>query len=327
MSYNVYAIKGNQEWCDILGSLKEGVGRFGWSFMPTGDLRSLKARVQVDGWDTLTENEKKAYFTFLLELKDGDYVVYINIPEWGKCTIARVTGEYYWDYVDSDFNHRFPVDPESVRTFDRNSNVIHPALKRRLKLQGAYWRIRLKDEFEDLRQALESGCTVEVSPESRLIRAIQPYLLGITQATHKNYPAKDLEDLCATVFRQVPGVICVEVKRGRGDHGADLLVRFSSGLPVAELEREEMLVVQVKSYTEVHWETSAVDDIRRAFAYYHDQATMGLIISTADSSTPSLDAALDELRRESQKPVQLLIGEDVAAFILRYGGSILDQAR
>ena len=50
---------------------------------------------------------------------------------------------------------------------------------------------------------------------------------------------------------------------------------------------------------------------------------MGLIISTASASTTALDNAMDKLKEESQKPVPLLIGPDVAAFLLRFGAKLL----
>ena len=65
-----------------------------------------------------------------------------------------------------------------------------------------------------------------------------------------------------------------------------------------------------------------MEDIRRAFEHY-PEASMGLIISTASASTTALDNAMEKLREESQKPVALLIGPDVAAFLLRFGAKLL----
>jgi hypothetical protein len=70
------------------------------------------------------------------------------------------------------------------------------------------------------------------------------------------------------------------------------------------------------------WDRRAVDDIRRAFEHY-PAADMGLIVSTAGSMTSEVDEALETLRRDSGKKVELLIGSDVARFILRYGGDLL----
>jgi hypothetical protein len=69
----------------------------------------------------------------------------------------------------------------------------------------------------------------------------------------------------------------------------------------------------------------AVDDIRRAFER-HPEADMGLIVSTAEASTPEFEKALKDLREHSGKRVGFLIGADVARFILRYGGPLLGAA-
>jgi len=322
----IYALKGSSEWCDILASLKNGEGRFGWSYEKTADLYLLKDRVESKGWDDLSEGEQNCYQIFLLDLQAGDYVVYINIPEWGKCTLAKVNGPYKWRYEDEDFNHRFPVDPDSIRVFDRNDKHVHPALSARLKLQRRWWRIYLEKEFSSLLSSLDNGDVEKArTPEDNLqflSDEIQPLLAEITHRIHHTHPNYDLEKLMVEVFKEVPGVVNVQLKGGAGDHGADMLVTYKYGLPLPGLEQDQELVVQIKSYEGEHWDTQAVDDIRRAFEHY-PQAEMGLIVSTASSSTEKLDSALQALVEESKKPVALLVGSDVGAFILRYGAKLL----
>jgi hypothetical protein len=151
-----------------------------------------------------------------------------------------------------------------------------------------------------------------------LSNSIEPYLLRITESIHHTHPNYDLEALFEQVLLNVPGVTDVLRKGGAGDHGADLVVKFKGGLPIPGLEVEGTLVVQVKSFEGEHWDTRAVEDIRRAFEHY-PQAVMGLIISTARASTVDLDYALDQLKADTGKAVALLIGRDVAAFLLRFG--------
>ena len=50
---------------------------------------------------------------------------------------------------------------------------------------------------------------------------------------------------------------------------------------------------------------------------------MGLIVSTAEKPGENLRNRLDQLQEESGKPVSLLIGADLAAFVLRFGGDLL----
>lgn len=124
------------------------------------------------------------------------------------------------------------------------------------------------------------------------------------------------------VLKRVSGVEEIRWQGGRSDHGADLLVRFENEHPIPGLVRQEILVVQVKSFTGEHIDAGAVEDIERAFQYYPD-ATMGLIVSTAESAGMDLRNRLDQLQEESGKPVSLLIGADLAAFVLRFGGDLL----
>lgn len=326
MDYNIYALKGDSKWCNIFDSLTRGVGCFGYSYVESADLRQLKQRVDANGWNSLSNEEKECYQLFLLDFKAGDYVVYINIPEWGKCTVAKVTGPYYWKFEKEGFNHRFQVDPKTVHVFDRNDSSVHPELSSRLKLQGRWWRIYLKNEFVDLLGKLENGVTPSVrKPEDNLrflSKEIQPFLLNITQCIHHTHPNYDLERLLAEVFKELPGVIDVKWQGGTKDHGADILVTFDDGLPIPGLAKQTVLVVQVKSFEGEHWDTGAVEDIKRAFEHY-PEASMGLIISTADSIKAPVEQELETLRKESGKPVAILVGPDVAAFLLRYGAKSL----
>lgn len=300
-------------------SLKEGEGRFGWSYIETANLYELKKRIEKDGWASLSDEERNCYQAFLLDIRKDDYVAYINVPEWGKCTLARVTRSYFWEHKDEDFNHRFGVAPESVFDFDRNDELVHPWLSARLKLQGRWWRIEGgQEKFEELVESLEAGKagkprTLETTRAS-LVQEIQPLLDAITKKIHETYPNKALEDLLAELFKNVPGVKKVEKRGGPRDRGADLLVHFESGMPIPP----QTCVIQVKSFEGEHWDTGAVNDIKRAFEHY-PEADMGLIVSTAASSTNVLDEAIDKLQKRTGKSVSLLIGKDVADFVLRFG--------
>lgn len=316
--------EGYRNWTSIIStSLQAGVGRFGWSYVETADLRQLESRIQEKDWDDLNDCEQDCYQEFLLNLSQDDYVVYINLPEPGKCTLARVTAPYFWEWdgEGSDFNHRFYVDPDSVLDFDSNDAIVQRSLSVRLKLPRKYWRIYLYEEFEHLVEALKEGkggtpSTKETRLDS-LRETIKPSLAEITKQIQHNYPRKDLEELIAEVFRNVPSVKEVREQGGSGERGADLIVTYESGMPILELQGQHTCVVQVKSYKNEQWDTHAVEQIREALEHW--DADAGLIVSTASSRTTALDDALDQLREETGKPIGLLIGEDLAAFVLRFG--------
>ena len=316
-SYTIYALKPDKEgnWAPcIYSSLKKGESRFGWSRIETADLRKLRDRIEDQGWDSLSEEEGECYGAacFLLDIEENDYVVHINVPEWGKCTLARVTKPYSWRFKDSDFNHRIPVDPTSVKVFDRNDrNLVHPRLSRNLKLQGRYWRVGHHAEFDDLLKNLGD----KQRSRDFLWEDVREPLTSLAERIYHASPGKDLEPLVQQALERIPGVRVVERKSGRGDKGADLLVYFQSGLPmVPGLERESLCLVQVKSYEGELWDTRAVNDIRRALDYYPD-ADMALIASTAIKGSSALDEGIEKLQQDRGKPVVLLIGAELAAFL------------
>ena len=317
--YTIYALRGSgvpDRDASTYNSLQEGVGRFGWSNVETADLKKLQSRIHAG--DDLTEEERACYHPFLLDLKKNDYVVYINIPEWGKCTLARVTGPYFWSYEDDDFNHRFSVDPKSVREFDRNDAIVHPQLSGKLKLQSGKWRIYdLHEEFEHLIASLEEGKGgTPRTPETNIDWLKKDILSDITKKIQRTHPGSQLESLIAGIFRNVPGVKEVKEQGGPGERGADLQVIFEWEVPILGIQEQRTCVVQVKSFEGEMEETKAVDQIREALQYWG--ADMGVIVSTATAGSEVLDMALEQLEEDTEKRGSLLIGEDVAAFVLRW---------
>ena len=324
----VLKVTGHEEF--VGRSLREGVARMSWGYLiedgsapRDGDMGRIRRQIEADGWNSLAQGDKDRHLGFLLELGAGDWIVYVNMPSYGRCIAARVTGDYYWDAANhSDCNHCLPIDLGSIIEFDRNDARVHPALSARLKLQGRSWRITVPDEFRS------SLAAVRDDPEPRertvdhgidfWLQEIEGDLVRITQALQSNHPNYDLEKLLEAAFRRLDRVIEVERRGGASDHGADLLVTFRGSSLIPSLERPEVCVVQVKSYTGTHSNVQAVRDIERAFEHY-PEATQGLIVSTAERTAPEFDAALDDLATGSGKPVAVLVGKDVALFVIEAG--------
>ena len=189
----------------IYRSLEHGEGRFGWSYVETANLYELQDRIRRNGWGSLDHDEQNCYQEFLLSLENGDYAVYINVPSWGQCTLAKVTGSYFWRWEEDDFNHRFPVDANSVYSFDKNDAMVAPALSARLKLQGRYWRIYVEEEFRGLLEALDQG--LPAAPRTLgdnlryLKNELKPFLSSVTEKIQHTHPNTDLESLVGATCR------------------------------------------------------------------------------------------------------------------------------
>lgn len=322
----IIALKVAQDWAERISvSLADGEGRFGWSYIETADLRNLTERIEQQGWDSLSDEEKNCYQNFLLDLREGDYVIYINLPQWGQCTLARVTGEYYWKWDGSDFNHRFPVDPSSVKAFDRNDVAVERALSARLKLQGRWWNVYAEDEFLRLLDRIREGRLGEKStPESRLCLLgdqIRPLLKSVTEKIQWTHPNYDLEHLVELVLLSDPH-LKVERRGGAADHGADLIVVSEQIHPITGRIQQRKYIIQVKSFVGEHTDLQAARDLKRAFEKYRD-ADEGIVISTASQAASALEEELDKVRQQTGKVIQLLIGEDVASFLIRHGWELI----
>jgi len=336
--YNEVDLKKTQKF--LTDSIKNGVSRFGWSYTDTCDLIKL----QTKSWNEINEEEKNCWAksNFLLGIKKDDWIVHINLPYWGACLAGQVSNTYSFEQNSNefgDYRHLLQLKKDSIFEFNRNDDKILPIINSRLKLQGRYWTIQYVDEFLQSIENLKSELIEKKEDESvglfYLKKDLIPLLKDITIKIQKAHPAGKLESFIAEVIRKIPNVVKVsENGKNKGwgtDHGADLIVTYKSGLSFSNLEKEEILVVQVKSYIGQHWETKAVEQIETAIKKY--QANSGLIITTAES-TENLEKAIEDLSNKLSKSEQeggpnkpitigLIAGEEVAKFVLKYGGQLI----
>lgn len=312
---------------------KEGVARFGWSYLDGCNLNlSNEEASKTAGEDYAHEvHQCRSKSYFFADIKPGDWVVYINITGHGKCIAAQVSEGYSFEETNAigDFRHKVKIDLNSIIEFDRNDAAVLPNINRRLKLQGHYWRIYYVEDFKKTLDNLSSG-KVELEEEEtagiyHLVKELEGQFVNISKLIHKTHPEKKLEELVAKIFESLPRVKDAVVN-GSGwgtDYGADVIVTYESGLGLFDLVNEEKLVIQVKSYEGEHNDLSPVDQIQTAIEKYDAHA--GLIITTA---TPGkqLIQAIDKLNDKQElenKPVKLFAGKDVAKFFLKHGADHL----
>lgn len=347
----IYALKGptSEDWTQeetkeihkfLENSINNGISRFGWSYCDEADLTKLKNKP----WHEMTDVEKDCWSqgNFLLGVEKGDWVVHINLPYWGACMAGQVIEPYSFEEDDNDFEdfrHLLKLDKNTIVEFERNDDEVLPIISSRLKLMGRYWTIQYVDEFLETIQNVKAETLGKKEEESvgvfYLKKDLSPLFKNITEKIQKTHPAGKLENLIAEVFRKIPNVVDVnEYGRHKGwgtDYGADLIVTYKSGLSIINLEKQEKLVVQVKSFIGQHWETNAVEQIEAAIKEFNADA--GLIITTAES-TNNLEKAIEDLSNKLSKsepdgglnkpiPIGLISGEEVAKFVLKFGGQLI----
>ena len=296
------------------------------------NLRDLEGKK----WDDMNSDEALCYKQChsLLDVRKGDWIVQINLPDYGKCIAAQADGEYAFGRacdIYGDFEHEIPVDKNTIVVFDRNDPRILPIISGSLKNRRFHWKIGSESEFIDsIKSIKEKPLPIPdgYTPNLRHLKGEFGKILGkLTQCIHDTHLGKDLEHFIAEVFRQVPNVDEV-IENGtihRGDSGADLLVNYHTSIPGFDSERIETMVVQIKSYEGEHWDTNAVEQLENAIKTFN--ANSGLIITTG-IETEQLKEAFEKLRVKLNKggekiPISLISGEGVARFVLENARGIL----
>jgi len=301
----------------IYQSVKSGKSRFGWS---QKDEHNLKLK---DNWTDWHSRQ-----LFLLQVKPGDWIIHINTPTYGRCIAAQVLTEYDFDdglqcsWGGADFRHYFNVDVETIVEFDRRDQNVLPSVN--LNPRQRYHRIYAVDDFFKSIENLKTNAVElndgESKEEFHLKEKTDEYLSEISSLIHEMHKSKNLERFLAKVFRKIPGVIDVyENGFGRGtDYGADLIITMSSSL--GNLEFENKIIVQVKSFEGTHYGLEAVDQVKMGIHQY--EGTAGMIITTAKKSE-KLENKVLEVSDEIGVPIDLLASDDVTKFVIKYAPELL----
>lgn len=296
-------------------SVRNGKSRFGWSSSDTSNLLD-----ENNYWREENRLQRR-----LLDVKPGDWIVHRNTPDYGEFVAARVTSEYQFDEGlecswGTDFRHCFDVDKETVVQFNRDDLRILPTvwLNQRPRLQ----KISAVDDFLASIDNLK-GDPPELgegdSKEEYYLRAkMDKELLSVaTEFIHETHKGKKLEGFLAKVFREIPGVEEVDEhgKGGGTDHGADLIVTMRDPLGLAR-----RIIVQVKSYEGEHRDLGAVEQVKTGIKDLEGDA--GMIITTA-KKTGKLEAEIEKISEKIGRPITLLAGPEVSAFVIKHAPKLL----
>jgi len=290
------------------------------------EIKNGKSRFGMWSQKESLKEERYNKNAILLRIKKGDWIVHVNMPKYGKCVAAQTIGEYdfdagvecKWGY---DFKNFIPIDKETIIEFDRNDpnilSSVNLAPRRRAQ------RILQVSDFIESIDNLKKGVYSDIAKRDRAVTHLQQkvskILPDITAQIQRMNKSKEFERFLMRIFENLPNTVSIQNGFGwRSDHGADLIVEFQN--PIASINLTTKIIVQAKSYVGNHIETSGVDQIVAGINQYN--ADGGLLISTA-KATEELENYIVNKSEENDKTIDLIAGDDVAKFVLRYAPELL----
>jgi restriction endonuclease Mrr len=248
------------------------------------------------------------------------------MPSYGKCVAVKTVGEYAFDEGvqcswGSDFNNFIPVDPKTIIEFKRNNPNILPSVN--LAPRKRAQRVLKVSDFLTSIENLKEGKYNSTKKQDKSIIHLQekvtkllPQITGHIQEMNKS---KEFERFLHRIFSGMPNTVSIQNGFGwRTDNGADLLVEFDN--PIIGINVTTKLVVQAKSYSGKHFDTNAIDQIVEGIKEYNADA--GLLITTANE-TEVLEEYLRKKTEEIGKTIDVIAGNEVTKFVLRYAPELL----
>ena len=269
--------------------LDKSLAVFGWGYSNKYDL---------DKGDN-PENEYYGKLAFLKKIKQGDIIIYVHYDytkstqdsHYGFCTIMNVTGNYSFNNemlgMCEDYGHIIPIDINSIYSFHRNSDSIHPVISKSLKPRGRYQRIYAEDKLVESISNAKNGI-----PADYFENEINEGLRAIIKAIQENHPDKTLEKFLKPLLEKIYSEKYKEVSikvNGSGwksDHGADLIIKYKENFDDLDLNvgsnKEHTVVVQAKSFKWSINDNNAIEQCKTAINKYN--AEYAILITTADIS-------------------------------------------
>jgi hypothetical protein len=291
------------------------------------DIKRGKSRFGM--WDQKTSLREQYHGRngFLLRIKKGDWIVHVNSPSYGRCVAVQASGEYDFDEGiecewGQDFHNFIPVDSKTILEFDRTDPNVVPSVNLAPMRRGQ--RILQVEDFLRSLENIRGNRFSQDADDSRgvvhLQERIQEELLPrVTELIHQMNRSKEFERFLHRIFDSMPNVESIQNGFGwRSDHGADLIVAFQN--PLIGVSLTSKLVVQAKSYDGDHYDTNAVDQLIEGIKEYN--ADGGLLITTAQK-TEILEDSVRQATERSGKVIDIISGNDVARFVIRYAPDML----
>jgi hypothetical protein len=243
----------------LFESLQTGWARIGWSWLDNLDL----SQIISGNWNELDGNQHDAWYChgFVDRAQNGDLLFYPNVPEFGKFSVAKITGEYQFlsadDSLDGDFRSARHCELLTQRPISKSDEIVAPVLRARLDLRGRFYQLYADEEIADFLNRLPEAGTATADISATLDKMLEEAAKSMESKWSRMFPQKDLSKVLAQLLMDRGDT--VEYKEGPGERGADLIVSM-----VNEFLREPILIgVQVGSYEDKVWPNTVVEKLNQ----------------------------------------------------------------
>lgn len=301
----------------IFPSLKAGELRQGWGGRPDEDLNVIGPIVDERGRGALNAAQKATWRRVQRfwpghwdPVQCGDLVLLPKVPGWGRWALAEVTGTYrYAPHPDTqDHGHILPVKL-LVSEISPTNAAVSARLQRTMRNQGPMWNIDVL--ADDVMRLVEAGVEVRAPDDAsvRLQAVLDDTLTGLLDRVRREFRANQLEEPVHRLLDRVFDDASVERTSGRGEHGADFVIREED-----RFEHEHTTVVQLKDYKTLSGDRP-LDQVREAVAWYAP-VSAAVILSTASGEDGDFSRARDELSEGLGIPVTAVLGRQLAQWFL-----------
>lgn len=315
----------------VLREFEQGRLRQGWGWLPSQDLRLLRAKVNAG--QKLSAEEIAAWHNRRLldtepdGLKPGDVVVVPNLPERGRWVLARVTGPYTYAPPDpeagvgADYAHVVAVAPirapgGSLAVIDPDNENVDARLRATMRNLSRMWSIdALGAAVEKIIAVAEGGGDmVTVQPEAKKQEAVFEVVRAAAwTAVRERYHGAQFEQLVLTLFRRVYAGGRVEHWGGRSEQGADLIVFTQDPLGL-----EYKVAVQAKMFDGVIDDTQALVQIAQARKAHRVDA--GVVVTTATETSERFEARRAALEEELGIDIKVIDRDELTVLLMEHLG-------
>jgi len=304
----------------LAAELREGRMRQGWGYRPELDLR--RVREKRTAGQELSDSEKGAWRRcrrLLPEesnsVKEGDLVMLPHLPKYRTWAIALVQGDYRFEPLEgfNDYGHIRDVQllAEGV-SWDHPG--VHAALRATMRTQLPLWNIdALGADVQALVASLDDSPASARYTGDRLFDVFSELRQAAWTQLDKRFNAGEFErEAIQRLLETMFGADGVQHTAGPRERGADFICQHTDALGSTH-----QIAVQVKKHTGTMGDDEALRQIGQARNEW-PLVTSGVVLTTAERISDSVQAVRDELETQLNIPIQMILRDELMGLFIRY---------